>query len=500
MGLVGNISRVLAYKNKSFFGRIFIVFTVVCMINSIFAGVLLYFALGDSITTTIREQLREQNINMQTMVSGWIAGDRNHENKKIVDSILSSSNFLSGAEAWIVNEHYEIEYFSKLPNEMNADIEERDGRYFLKKKKQLDKVLKSGNKGLTKVGDFYELFSNKDTPYLVEALPMKVRTFEGDKTYATYLFIEQPGAFASQRTAIKMYLISSVTCSLLAILLIFIWTRKMTNPLIEMSRAANKIAEGQFGRRVDERYPFELGELAHNFNIMAENIEKNDEIRKEFIGNVSHELRTPMTSMRGFIDAILDGTIPPEKQDHYLTIVRDEIIRLDNLTNELLDFSRMEAGALDLTYERFDIAEMVKNVLLKLESLADDKLIYVDVNLKQPEIYVNADKEKIERVFINIISNAIKFLEDEGHLIIEIDQREDTVLVKIEDDGPGIEKADLEHVFDRFYKVDKSRSINKQGTGLGLCIVKQIIDAHGHKVWAESVVGEGTAFFFTLSS
>ena len=232
---------------------------------------------------------------------------------------------------------------------------------------------------------------------------------------------------------------------------------------------------------------------------MADSIEQLETMRRSFVANVSHDLRTPMTTIGGFVQGILDGTIPPEKQNQYLTIVLDETKRLSRLVNELLDISKMEQGSFTLELRDFNINEMIRLSVIKLEKRITEKNIQLSVSFQTEDQWVTADKDHIQRVLTNLMDNAIKFTQEGGFIDIRTGKTDrNKVFVSIQNSGIGIAHEDLAHVFDRFYKTDKSRSLDKNGTGLGLYIAKSIIKEHGETIWAESEPDEFTRFNFTL--
>jgi signal transduction histidine kinase len=223
-------------------------------------------------------------------------------------------------------------------------------------------------------------------------------------------------------------------------------------------------------------------------------------MRRGFIANVSHELRTPMTSIHGFIEGILDGTIPPQRQKEYLVIVRDEIKRLNRLTTDILDLARIEAGEVSVNPVDFNINELIRRCIIKLESFITEKDINIEAKFEEEVMYVKADIDSIERVIINLLHNAIKFVQPGGKIALSTSRIKSKILVCVEDNGIGIDSNEIDLIWERFYKSDKSRSEEKTGTGLGLAIVRNIINDHRQKIWVESQAGKGTRFYFTLDS
>ena len=230
----------------------------------------------------------------------------------------------------------------------------------------------------------------------------------------------------------------------------------------------------------------EVAELAKAFNSMADSLADLEYMRSSFLANVSHDLRSPMTTISGFIDGILDGAIPPEKQSYYLGLIQQEIKRLSRLVTDLLDISRLESGTKKFDYSPFDITETARVILLTFENRINAKKLDVEFDAPDEKLYVYSDKDAIYRVLYNLCDNAVKFAKDNGKYIITIKDEKDYVSVSVYNEGIGISEEDLPHVFDRFYKSDKSRGLDKSGTGLGLYIAKTITEALGGSIKAES--------------
>ena len=268
-------------------------------------------------------------------------------------------------------------------------------------------------------------------------------------------------------------------------------------PLMEINNAASKIARGEVGKRVEISSTDEIGELAKSFNSMADSLEEVDRNRQRFISNVSHELRSPITSIRGFIGGILDGVIPKEKEKYYLTITNDEIQRLTRLVNDLLDLTAIESGQLSLFINVVDINDIIRLCITKFGIQIDTKRILVDVLLEGNSLYVLGDKDRVIQVVTNLIDNAIKYVAEGGKIKITTKARSGKAFISIFNDGPVISEEDLKHIWDRFYKADKSRTA-KASTGLGLPIVRSILSQHGEDIWVDNKNGEGVTFTFTL--
>lgn len=289
---------------------------------------------------------------------------------------------------------------------------------------------------------------------------------------------------------------------LAAMVSLYVISRRTTEPLSEIITAAKDYSKGRFDTKIEYDGQDEVAELAEAINDMAVSLKHIDEVRNSFLGNVSHDLRTPMTTISGFVDGILDGTIPPEKHEKYLNIISQEVKRLSRLVNTLLEVSRLESGT-DLKMSDFNLSETARTVLISLESKISKKNIDIEFDTGEDDIYVNADPDSIHRVIFNLMDNAVKFTPEKGKIEIRLSfiydgRKKRKAQFVIRNSGEGIPKEELPHVFDRFYKTDRSRGLDKSGTGLGLYIAKTSLNNHGEDMYVDSVVNEYTEFRFTL--
>ncbi len=317
------------------------------------------------------------------------------------------------------------------------------------------------------------------------------------------IFVSVPVSIVreSQQGILRVVCMIVVLVVVLSFALSYALSRQISKPIREISASVKKFAKGDFSERVgfSKNYKIrEVQELAGTFNGMAFHMEKAEELRNTFISDVSHELRTPMTTISGFVDGILDGTIPPEKQDEYLAIVKDEVLRLSGLVNSFLEVARSEKDNRTLEISDFDFNEVVRRTVLNLESRIIEKEIYVDIVFETDPCFVKADKNLIKSVLTNLLENAIKFTERQGKICISEKIRQHEVVVSVYNTGCGIAAEDKEFIFERFYKGDKSRSINKDGTGIGLYIVRDVLERHGKTISVNSVEGEYAEFVFAL--
>ena len=297
---------------------------------------------------------------------------------------------------------------------------------------------------------------------------------------------------------IRTFLIILVLVIGLASLVIWLLTKRMVTPLQQMSAAAKRFAVGDFSYRVEIESNDELADLGYAFNDMAEALDKLEGSRRSFVANVSHELKTPMTSIAGFIDGILDGTIPKEKHEYYLKIVSDEIRRLSRLVVAMLNMSKMESGDFEMKPKNYNITDQIIHILLTFEQKIDKKNIEIRGLDNIEPMFVRADTDMVYQVIYNLFDNAVKFTEENGYINIGIRDTGDMLEVSIKNSGTGIDKNELSRIFERFYKVDKSRSLDAKGTGLGLYIVKMIVEMHGGRIFARSEKPDEAEFVFTL--
>ena len=354
-----------------------------------------------------------------------------------------------------------------------------------------------GNGGglITQSTEHYELFSENHAMY-AEPIALSDGTVAG-----AILVCASPKMMTELSQTISKTIVQSILLILVAVLIaVYCVTERIVAPLRSIRQAAKSFAEGNFDVRVPVRGKDEVAELAIAFNNMAESMRQYDSMRNTFMSNVSHDLRTPMTSISGFIDGILDGVIPPEKHAYYLQLVSTEVKRLSRLVSSLLDLSRIQAGERKFTPAPFDICEMGREILISFEQKIDEKKLNIEFLCEQENMYAFADRDAIHQILYNLCDNAVKFSSDGGTLRLSIKKIKNKKLqISIFNEGQGISGADLPHVFDRFYKSDKSRGLNKSGVGLGLFIAKTIIDAHHEKIWVESNFGQDCCFNFTLT-
>lgn len=328
---------------------------------------------------------------------------------------------------------------------------------------------------------------------------MRPITAESGETLGVIFFhYDMTGVNRSISTALKSVALFSAVAILVAIPLMMFLVRSITNPISHMTEVVNDFTKGNFSRRVQTQGGDEINTLGRSFNAMADQLNTLEAARRSFVANVSHELRSPLTSMRGFLEAMSDGTIPAEDRDAYIEIVLDENRRMTVMVNDLLDLARIESGQYKLNMTVFDVNELVRRTLITFLARIDAKRFEMDFDMPEGAVWVEADETRITQVFHNLVDNAIKYTPEEGTLGIIVKPGRHAVRIAVVNSGPGIPENDLPHVFDRFYKAEKAHTPSgSSGTGLGLSIAKLIIDEHEQEISATSKNGE-TRFTFTL--
>ncbi len=322
---------------------------------------------------------------------------------------------------------------------------------------------------------------------------------DGVATHVVRFYIDITEARGAINMAYAEVMLVCLIAVLICVIVVYYTTNRLTKPFMEINETVQKYAKGDYNIRIPISSVEEATQLAVSFNNMADQLKDLEATRRSFVANVSHELRSPLTSMKGFLEAMQDGTIGPEEHEKYIGIVLSETRRMAGMVNDLLDLARIESGKTALKLEIFDINELIRRTLITFEARIYEHHMEVDVKFAQEQYYVEADSAQISQVLRNIIDNAIKYSPDDSKLRIATYAMRREVYVSIQDSGQGIPEEDIPHVFDRFYKVEKAHTPTKQsGTGLGLSIVKRIIDQHNQTITLKSAKGKGSTFTFTL--
>jgi len=302
------------------------------------------------------------------------------------------------------------------------------------------------------------------------------------------------------RGVFEIIFLSGVVGMILAVVMIYVLSRRITKPLLEMNKVAQIIADGNYDRRIAVKERDEIGQLSDSFNYMAECLDKRDQDRRLFVASVAHDLRSPLTSIQGFLNAMKDGIIPIDEYNYYLDIILEETERLSQLATNIVDMGKTQENLQKLNIIEFNINDLIRDVLDVFEHRFRDKSLNCHLILAEGMTYVSADREEIHRVMHNLIDNAIKFSDENGLIEIEttVPKNEHKLFVSISDNGKGVPDNDKRHIFEAFYKSDASRGLDKSGSGLGLSVVKEIINAHGEIVTCKDSALGGAEFKFSL--
>lgn len=291
--------------------------------------------------------------------------------------------------------------------------------------------------------------------------------------------------------------ITAAILFILSLTILLVFTNTVYFPLKKITEGANEYAAGNLDYRIELNSRDEMGYLAGTLNYMSGELNKLEEYQRNFIANVSHDFRSPLTSIKGYLEAIIDGTIPPEMYEKYLTRVISETERLTKLTQGMLTLNSLDSKGY-LSRSSFDINRVIKDTAASFEGTCEKKNINFELTFSDNIQMVYADLGKIQQVLYNLIDNAIKFSHQDSTIYIQTRIKNEKIFVSVKDTGIGIPKDSVKKVFDRFYKSDLSRGKDKKGTGLGLAIVKEIIQAHGENIDVVSTEGVGSEFIFSL--
>ena len=427
-----------------------------------------------------------------------------------LEEVMGDSSEAEAEELLVAGDYTEpfLRVITSVDEDLCVILTDREGKILLAvgndaKEIPAGSVMPSSLMDKVKVGESLsrhdELHGVFENPHYLYAVPV----YHGGSQAVGTVFISASSMMVAELldAIVKTTVVAGLCVLVAALIAIYFISEKVVEPLRAISRAAKSFAAGKFDVRVPVKGRDEVAELAVAFNNMAESLHNYDRMRNTFLSNVSHDLRTPMTSISGFIDGILDGVIPPEKHEYYLQRVSDEVKRLSRLVSTILDVSRMEAGERKFTPAEFDVCEMGRQILISFEHKIEEKKLDVSFDCDSDRMSVTADRDAIYQVLYNLCDNAVKFASEGGAFRLSVRRLKGRkVLVSVYNEGQGIPVDDLPYVFERFYKSDKSRGLNKTGAGLGLYIAKTIVDAHGGDIWVDSEHGKNCCFHFTLTS
>ena len=437
--------------------------------------------------TNLSENADQVSLLVQTTSSyDEISGDINIDDPDVFNITITTISKSIDADIFVVNNKGQCMYYSDHQGNIVKD----------------SKSFPSPILAKTLMGNFFEqgdLNGFYDENYYTAGVPVITNVYGEYKTTA-FCYVSTKTTFVNElvNSFMKIFFTAVAITFIIAIMFAFFMSYSMVKPLRLMSKAAKQFAIGDFSIRVPTRRQDEIGQLAKAFNEMADSLSASESMRRSFISNVSHELKTPMTTIAGFIDGMLDGTIPNSEHKQYMRIVSNEVKRLSRLVTSMLSLSRIDNGELKINKQNFDMFSMLLTILATFEHKIVEKKFNIQGLEDFRSITVYADPDLIYQVIYNLIENAVKFTNEGGYIRFMNVSTKNDISISIENSGPGIPPEDIKYIFDRFYKTDKSRSIDKKGMGLGLFISKTIMNMHEGTIFVESVPDSFTRFTFVL--
>ncbi len=413
------------------------------------------------------------------ILNNYIPKDLSEINSEEVTARLGEAAMLNNSTLWVINTEGTILYNS-------------DNNYSHKVISDFD-ITAFGNRYYM-VGTFFGSFNEKTLSVVVPI----TSNFETQG----YILLHKDTVTIEQSSQNQIHVIYMTFLAIFgfSLIILLIFNFVVFIPLKKISAAAREYAKGNF--KYDGLKKFtdedEIGRLGVSLNYMASRLDDMEEDEKKFISNISHDFRSPLTSMKGYIEAMKDGTIPYEMQGKYLDIVLFETERLTKLTQNLLSLNSWDNKMARLNLSTFNLYDFIKPIIATFEGKCEKKNVHIDLTLGSKDYYVNADQSKIQQVVYNLLDNAVKFSNNDSTIYVKIIDKNDKIFISVKDEGIGIPKDSLNKIWDRFYKTDLSRGKDKTGTGLGLSIVKEMVQAHGENINVISTEGVGTKFVFTL--
>ncbi|MBO5106752.1 MAG: HAMP domain-containing histidine kinase [Clostridia bacterium] len=469
---------------NNFFKKFFLVNTMVFVCSIIIIVILLSIFISNYITTDKKEMLKENCYTIATMSS-----QKNdleiYDDESVV--LFRAISGVTEAELFIADTNGNVTLCSCEDWSIDGNCEHNQKKI---SQNIINKVMQDD---YNESGDLEGHFSQVKFTY-------STRLYNSNKEIigAVFATISSTNIRGFFNSILRLFLFSAFVPIIFMFFAEYYISYRFTKPLRLMAEASRSMAKGDFSKRIPVTGEDEIGELAVAFNQMTNSLVQLEGTRRHFIANISHEFKTPMTTIGGFIDGIIDGTIPPEKQGHYLEIISSEIKRLSRLVQSMLSLSKLESGELQVNRSDFDLLDMVFKIIVSQEQRIENRKLTIKGLEDISPTTLNADYDLIYQVVYNLIDNAIKFTNEKGTIYFEINSFNNLIQFKIRNTGEGIKEKDLPFVFERFYKTDRARSAVKDSTGLGLHLANAIISIHGGKISVQSKEDDYTEFTFVL--
>lgn len=476
---------------KNLFNKLLGTYVLVTLISIVIASLFFYIFFSQYYFGVKEKQLLTQGKEMSNILSSYI---KNKDSVKI-NELINNFNKVNISHMWIVDKDTTI--ISGSQNLTHADD-------LCPNSDQLKRALKGEvvyNKGIIK-------YVNQ--PVLSVALPI----YAGEKVEGA-IFVCNPLSDITNgiKEAFKIVIFAGFIAIVISVFVSYFISMSIARPIKEITALSLEMSKGNFSKKAKIYSLDEIGNLAETFNYMMVTLDKTmrdleneknkmiklEKMQRQFVANASHELRTPLTSVRGYVEAILDGVTNNKEQERkHLRIILKETLRMHRLVSSLLDLSRIECGQIKINKKDLNISEIIDRNVMKLRPLIEDQEIQVLVDVPTNLPKVLGDEDLIDQVIINYITNSVRFTSSGGRITIKAEQYKNQVYVHVIDTGVGISSVEIAKIWGRFYKINETRQLSKEGSGLGLSLVKEIMEILGGRAWAESEVGKGSIFSYSL--
>ena len=489
----------------SILDRIYIAFLAILIVSF---GVLIVFTSFMTRRSLVSEKTQtltnEGRLIASQTVAGYVSGDYS---KEALEYLFQYYSAALGADIWYLDEYGWVVATSrevKTTSEEETSPDARRVGNIPKNIYQIDPEYEV-SKEHSQTGNFYGLYNGDmisvNVPVKLDQLNLFGEVVTTEQKGSLILLTAVTQINELMRNIYSIVLIPCLVIIVIAFVFLAVVSKKVLTPVKKLSVVANEYSKGNLEVRTEIHSNDEIGQLAQSMEYMADELSKLEDYRRDFVSNISHDFRSPLTSIKGYIEAMKDGTIPPEKQARYLDIVLNETQRLTKLTQGLLDLNNLESYGPYVKMTEFDIIDVINKTLNTFEIKCIEKGVAIYLNNHATETMVMADKTKIQQVIYNLIDNALKFTPEGKHIYVTVTDKEkdDKLHISVHDEGMGMDEETQKKIFIRFYKGDTSRGKDKTGSGIGLAITKEIIKAHHEVITVTSKVDEGTEFVFTLS-
>lgn len=487
---------------KNLFSKLLGTYALVTFLSIVIVSIFFYIFFSQYYFNVKEQQLLTQGKEISNILSPYI---KNKEIEK-VNELVDNFNKINISHMWIVDKSNTIiSGRTSESHELSHADEITHADELCPNSNQVERALKGEvvyNKGIIK-------FVNE--PVLSVALPIYV----GDKVEAA-IFVCNPlsDIINSIMQTFKIVIIAGIIAIFISVFVSYFISMSIAKPIKEITEISLEMSKGNFSKKAKVYSSDEIGKLTEAFNYMMVTLDKTmsdledeknkmvtlEKLQRQFVANASHELRTPLTSVRGYVEAILDGVVKNKEEERkYLRIILKETLRMHRLVNSLLDLSRIESGQIKINRKDLNISEVINSTVMKFKPIIEDQELQLVVDIPKDMPKVIGDEDLIDQVITNYITNAVRFTSEGGSIIVKAEQNKNEVYVHVIDTGIGITSEELTKVWGRFYKINESRQLSKEGAGLGLSLVKQIIELLGGRTWVESELGKGSIFSFSLT-